>query len=66
MAYLRRADMREEPIDLIPQPLREWANLTKDVVFTGAQYTLVSMILNSFGVQLDPGLPLDPDLKKGF
>ena len=24
-----------------------------DVVFTGAQYTLVSMILNSFGVQLD-------------
>jgi 4-carboxymuconolactone decarboxylase len=37
-----------------------------DVVFTGAQYTLVSMILNSFGVQLDPGLPLDPDLKKGF
>ena len=37
-----------------------------DVVFTGAQYTLVSMILNSFGVQLDAGLPLDPDLKKGF
>src|SRR5256885_8086087 len=29
-----------------------------DVVFTGAQYTLVSMILNSFGVQLDRGLPL--------
>jgi 4-carboxymuconolactone decarboxylase len=51
-----------------------WAALRKhftekqcmDVVFTGAQYTLVSMILNSFGVQLDPGLPLDPDLKKGF
>ena len=37
-----------------------------DVVFTGAQYTQVSMILNSFGVQLDAGLPLDPDLKKGF
>ena len=34
-----------------------------DVVFTAAQYTQVSMILNSFGVQLDPGQTLDPDLK---
>ena len=36
-----------------------------DVVFTAAQYTQVSMILNSFGVQLDEGETLDPDLK-GF
>lgn len=34
-----------------------------DVVFTAAQYTQVSMILNSFGVQLDAGQTLDPDLK---
>lgn len=36
-----------------------------DVVFTAAQYTQVSMILNSFGVQLDKGQTLDPDLR-GF
>src|SRR5262245_46733647 len=36
-----------------------------DVVFTSGQYTQVSMILNSFGVQLDAGQTLDPDLK-GF
>jgi alkylhydroperoxidase family enzyme len=50
-----------------------WAELTKhfserqcmDLVFTVGQYTQVSMILNSFGVQLDPGQTLDPDLK-GF
>lgn len=36
-----------------------------DVVFTAGQYTQVSMILNSFGVQLDVGQTLDPDLK-GF
>ena len=34
-----------------------------DVVFTTAQYTQVSMILNSFGVQLDAGQTLDPELK---
>ena len=33
-----------------------------DVVFTVGQYTQVSMMLNSFGVQLDEGLTLDPDL----
>jgi alkylhydroperoxidase family enzyme len=33
-----------------------------DVVFTVGQYTQVSMFLNSFGVQLDPGQTLDPDL----
>jgi alkylhydroperoxidase family enzyme len=50
-----------------------WADLRRsfsekqcmDVVFTAAQYTQVSMILNSFGVQLDEGQTLDPDLK-GF
>jgi 4-carboxymuconolactone decarboxylase len=35
-----------------------------DVVFTVGQYTQVSMILNSFGVQLDEGLKLDPDLQR--
>ena len=42
-----------------------WAGLSErlntqqlmDVVFTVGQYTLVSMALNSFGVQLDEGLP---------
>ena len=34
-----------------------------DVVFTTGQYTQVSMILNSFGVQLDAGQTLDPELK---
>ena len=33
-----------------------------DVVFTVGQYTQVSMLLNSFGVQLDAGQVLDPDL----
>ncbi|MET0274917.1 MAG: carboxymuconolactone decarboxylase family protein [Phenylobacterium sp.] len=50
-----------------------WAELGKhfsdkqrmDVVFTTGQYTQVSMILNSFGVQLDEGQTLDPELK-GF
>lgn len=50
-----------------------WADLSRhfsekqrmDVVFTAAQYTQVSMFLNTFGVQLDEGQTLDPDLK-GF
>lgn len=33
-----------------------------DLVMTVGQYTQVSMMLNSFGVQLDEGLPLDPAL----
>jgi len=36
-----------------------------DAVFTVGQYTQVSMFLNTFGVQLDDGQTLDPDLK-GF
>lgn len=35
-----------------------------DIVFTVSQYTQVSMILNTFGVQLDPGQTLDADFKK--
>ncbi len=35
-----------------------------DTVFTAGQYTQVSMFLNTFGVQLDQGLVLDPELKK--
>jgi alkylhydroperoxidase family enzyme len=50
-----------------------WAELRRhfsekqcmDVVFTSGQYTQVSMMLNTFGVQLDEGQTLDPDLK-GF
>lgn len=50
-----------------------WAELRRhysekqcmDVVFTTGQYTQVSMMLNTFGVQLDAGQTLDPDLK-GF
>ena len=49
-----------------------WAELGKhftqkqcmDVAFTTGQYTQVSMFLNTFGVQLEPGVALDPDLKK--
>ena len=33
-----------------------------DLVMTVAQYTQVSMMLNSFGVQLDDDLALDQDL----
>jgi alkylhydroperoxidase family enzyme len=33
-----------------------------DLVFTVGQYTQVSMILNTFGVQLEAGASLDPDL----
>ena len=33
-----------------------------DLVMTVGQYTQVSMMLNSFGVQLDPGQTLDPAL----
>ncbi|MEZ5961206.1 MAG: carboxymuconolactone decarboxylase family protein [Hyphomonadaceae bacterium] len=33
-----------------------------DVIFTAGQYTQVSMMLNTFGVQLDEGQTLDPDL----
>ena len=33
-----------------------------DLVYTVGQYTQVSMLLNSCGVQLDPGLAGDPDL----
>lgn len=48
-----------------------WAELAKhyserqcmDLVFTVGQYTQVSMILNSFGIQLDEGQTLDPELK---
>jgi len=33
-----------------------------DVVFTVGQYAQLSMFLNTFGVQLEPGQTLDPDL----
>ncbi|MEO9601549.1 carboxymuconolactone decarboxylase family protein [Parasphingorhabdus sp.] len=34
-----------------------------DLVMTVGQYSQVSMLLNSFGVQLDDDLTLDPDLR---
>lgn len=34
-----------------------------DAVFTAGQYVQVSMFLNTFGVQLDSGLALDPRLR---
>jgi hypothetical protein len=34
-----------------------------DLVFTVAQYTQVSMILNSFGIQVEDGQVVDPELK---
>ena len=48
-----------------------WAELSRhftekqrmDVVFTVGQYTQVSMMLNTFGVQLDEGQTLDPELR---
>jgi len=50
---------------------RTWAELSSltekqrmDLVMTVGQYTQVSMMLNSFGVQLDDDLTLDPDLAK--
>jgi alkylhydroperoxidase family enzyme len=69
-ALLRAADdlHREQ---FITEPV--WTELARhfverqrmDVVFTVGQYTQVSMLLNSFGVQLDEGQVLDPDLR-GF
>jgi 4-carboxymuconolactone decarboxylase len=48
-----------------------WAGLSllsdkqkMDLVMTVGQYTQVSMMLNSFGVQLDPGQVLDPALDR--
>lgn len=48
-----------------------WASLSfltdkqkMDLVMTVGQYTQVSMMLNSFGVQLDPGQELDPALDR--
>ncbi len=48
-----------------------WSDLTKhyserqcmDLVFTVGQYTQVSMILNTFGIQVEDGQTVDPDLK---
>ncbi len=69
-ALLRATDdlLREQ---FITEPV--WAEVAQhfeerqrmDLVFTVGQYTQVSMLLNSFGVQLDEGQVLDPDLK-GF
>ena len=49
-----------------------WQSLTRylrdeqcmDLVYTVGQYTQVSMLLNSFGVQPDDGLVVDPDVDR--
>jgi alkylhydroperoxidase family enzyme len=38
--------------------------MAMDVVFIAGHYVTVSMITNAFGVQLDPGQRLDPDLTR--
>ena len=43
-------------------PLGDKARM--ELVMTVGQYTQVSMMLNSFGVQLDPGQSLDPQLDR--
>jgi alkylhydroperoxidase family enzyme len=48
-----------------------WAELRKyysdkqcmDLIYTSGHYTVVSMLTNSVGMQLDPGLERDPDLE---
>ena len=48
-----------------------WQGLSKhydteqlmDIVFTAGQYNLVSMALNTLGVQLDEGMTLDDELR---
>ncbi|MDZ3830317.1 MAG: carboxymuconolactone decarboxylase family protein [Sphingopyxis sp.] len=42
-------------------PLGDKARM--DLVMTVGQYTQVSMILNSFGIQVEDGWTIDPDLK---
>ncbi|HZZ34082.1 MAG TPA: carboxymuconolactone decarboxylase family protein, partial [Caulobacteraceae bacterium] len=37
-----------------------------DLVYTVGQYTQVCMILNSFGIQLDGGAKLDPDIRQAW
>jgi alkylhydroperoxidase family enzyme len=51
--------------DVTWQLLRENFNQQQcmDLVFIVGHYTQVSMILNTFGIQLDPDLVADPDLQ---
>ena len=55
-----RTDQAPTPTGPFNQAIR-----VGNLVFTAGQYTQVSMFLNTFGVQLDEGQTLDPDLK-GF
>jgi 4-carboxymuconolactone decarboxylase len=66
-ALLRAADELQQGrfiSDATWQALRGFLSQQQcmDLVFIAAQYTQVSMILNTFGVQLDSDLTLDPDL----
>ena len=42
---------------LTPEEWSDEARQMMDLLFTVGQYNLVSMLLNSLGVQLDEGLP---------
>ncbi|HWE99350.1 MAG TPA: carboxymuconolactone decarboxylase family protein [Caulobacteraceae bacterium] len=67
-ALIRATDELHQ-IQFISEPT--WAELSHhfdekqrmDLVFTAAQYTQVSMVLNTFGVQLENSAHLDPDLR---
>ncbi|MEH6490057.1 carboxymuconolactone decarboxylase family protein [Hyphomonas oceanitis] len=67
-AMIRAVDELTTDAFISEQTWGELAELTEkqrmDLVMTVGQYTQVSMMLNSFGVQLDDDLELDPDLAK--
>jgi len=67
-ALLRATDELTADAFVTDRTWAELASLTEqqrmDLVMTVGQYTQVSMMLNTFGVQLDDDLTLDPDLAK--
>lgn len=67
-ALLRAADELTSDAFITDKTWLQLSSLTEkqrmDLVMTVGQYTQVSMMLNTFGVQLDDDLTLDPDLAK--
>ena len=65
-ALLRATDELTGGVHISDASWKALSDLTEkqrmDLVLTVGQYSQVSMLLNSFGVQLDDGLTLDPDL----
>lgn len=66
-AMIRAVDELTSDAFITDRTWDELSDLTEkqkmDLVMTVGQYTQVSMMLNTFGVQLDDDLVLDPDLK---